>query len=449
VRQALNDERFERQREGADLHGELKDSMLVVKERVDTIVGVVNETNRGSEQLIQRMQRFRRDQIQENDKNVQRIVAQNKLIREAFKTLGFHQEELHVLDLNLKRERAERINRNLEQKEQERMQFVDSGSNSAQLKYDKQPAIGSVAAAGSSNSDALIPLKLCVLGKRRCGKSSLCIRFFVGPFWDRHIPSQLQTYRKDLWIDGRAYSVHATDTLGMGSEFLTRSWIEPAEGLLLCYSITDRQSFVDVQLLFDRFIVIKKERQQLLTTPVILLGNKKDLAASGQRAVSSAEGQALADKWGCDFLEVSAKAPSGVEESFFHILRRIANTKRRAKQALDERIIEKRFEQKFKPHYDRLARQLNEPAVRGNTPGAAAAAKTTRLFQSAPITRVGLQATRTSSSTSSGPNSLTVTSIETPAQQQQQQQPQQQPQQQQQPQRQSSALHSRLPPLMV
>ncbi|KAL0204341.1 hypothetical protein M9458_002359, partial [Cirrhinus mrigala] len=40
--------------------------------------------------------------------------------------------------------------------------------------------------------------------------------------------------------------------------------------------------------------------------PVILVGNKVDL--DNEREVSSSEGQALAEEWGCPFMETSAKS---------------------------------------------------------------------------------------------------------------------------------------------
>ena len=53
--------------------------------------------------------------------------------------------------------------------------------------------------------------------------------------------------------------------------------------------------------------------------PMLLVGNKCDLAS--QREVHSSEGAALAQLWGCPFLEASAKDRQKVDEVFIEIVR--------------------------------------------------------------------------------------------------------------------------------
>lgn len=55
--------------------------------------------------------------------------------------------------------------------------------------------------------------------------------------------------------------------------------------------------------------------------PVILVGNKVDL--ENEREVSSSEGQALAEEWGCPFMETSAKSKTMVDELFSEIVRQM------------------------------------------------------------------------------------------------------------------------------
>ncbi|KAI1241781.1 hypothetical protein IHE44_0005272 [Lamprotornis superbus] len=51
--------------------------------------------------------------------------------------------------------------------------------------------------------------------------------------------------------------------------------------------------------------------------PVILVGNKVDLES--EREVSLSEGRALAEEWGCPFMETSAKSKTMVDELFAEI----------------------------------------------------------------------------------------------------------------------------------
>ncbi|KAJ7319912.1 hypothetical protein JRQ81_019423 [Phrynocephalus forsythii] len=63
-------------------------------------------------------------------------------------------------------------------------------------------------------------------------------------------------------------------------------------------------------------------KQQLYEkVPVILVGNKVDLES--EREVSSSEGRALAEEWGCPFMETSAKSKTMVDELFAEIVRQM------------------------------------------------------------------------------------------------------------------------------
>jgi len=55
--------------------------------------------------------------------------------------------------------------------------------------------------------------------------------------------------------------------------------------------------------------------------PTVLIGNKCDLA--DQRVITTDQGEALASKFGCKFLEVSAKTKVNVEQIFYDLVRQI------------------------------------------------------------------------------------------------------------------------------
>ena len=55
--------------------------------------------------------------------------------------------------------------------------------------------------------------------------------------------------------------------------------------------------------------------------PVVLVGNKVDL--EDEREVSCDEGQALAEDWGCPFMEASAKSKTMVDQLFTEIVRQM------------------------------------------------------------------------------------------------------------------------------
>ncbi|MEQ2170419.1 hypothetical protein GOODEAATRI_000089 [Goodea atripinnis] len=69
---------------------------------------------------------------------------------------------------------------------------------------------------------------------------------------------------------------------------------------------------------WETFSLLYVEYQQV---PVVLVGNKVDL--EDEREVSPSEGQALAEDWGCPFMETSAKSKTMVDELFAEIVRQM------------------------------------------------------------------------------------------------------------------------------
>eukprot|EP01045_Picozoa_sp_COSAG04_P002136 COSAG04_NODE_75_length_28792_cov_4.615272_22_plen_131_part_00 len=85
-------------------------------------------------------------------------------------------------------------------------------------------------------------------------------------------------------------------------------------GILLVYDVTDRQSFESIR---NRWV--KDVAQHAPETALkILLGNKCDM--DEKRAVSTEEGQKLADELDIQFFEVSAKSGRSVENAFFKLV---------------------------------------------------------------------------------------------------------------------------------
>uniref|UniRef100_A0A3Q2Y1Z4 small monomeric GTPase n=1 Tax=Hippocampus comes TaxID=109280 RepID=A0A3Q2Y1Z4_HIPCM len=96
-----------------------------------------------------------------------------------------------------------------------------------------------------------------------------------------------------------------------------------ADGFLLLYSITHRQSFLEVSRL-KRLIDQTKES---LAVPAVLVANKADLEIG--REVTTEEGQRLALDLRCGFRELSvADAVLAVEAAVFQLIRRVLDQQR-------------------------------------------------------------------------------------------------------------------------
>ena len=87
-------------------------------------------------------------------------------------------------------------------------------------------------------------------------------------------------------------------------------WISFGEGFLLVFAINDAESFE----------LLKGKRERVLKgkhgvkCPIVLVGNKQDL--ENERKVTSAEAKNLADSWGVEYIETSAKTNFNCKEAF-------------------------------------------------------------------------------------------------------------------------------------
>ncbi|WKY06078.1 hypothetical protein Q1695_006350 [Nippostrongylus brasiliensis] len=89
--------------------------------------------------------------------------------------------------------------------------------------------------------------------------------------------------------------------------------IQTAQGFIIMYSITDRESFYEAA---DIFTVIEQARG---VVPIVLAGSKSDLHR--KRRVTAFEGQVLARHIGCPFVEISARNNDCVNEAFLELMR--------------------------------------------------------------------------------------------------------------------------------
>jgi GTPase KRas len=126
------------------------------------------------------------------------------------------------------------------------------------------------------------------------------------------------SYRKQCMVDDETALLDVLDTAGQEEYSAMREqYMRTGEGFLLVYSITSRQSFEEIQT-FEQQILRVKDKDYF---PIILVGNKCDL--EGERAVSKEEGQALAQQFGCKFIETSAKSRVNVDNAFYDLVREI------------------------------------------------------------------------------------------------------------------------------
>ncbi|NWU13098.1 REBL1 GTPase, partial [Cephalopterus ornatus] len=111
-------------------------------------------------------------------------------------------------------------------------------------------------------------------------------------------------YNKMVVVGKDEFQLQLVDTAGQDEYTILPHSVIGIHGYVLVYSVTSLQSFQVVKTLHNKLRESRGKTRQVLT-PVVLVGNKADLAL--QREVRTDEGKKLAEAWGAFFLESSAK----------------------------------------------------------------------------------------------------------------------------------------------
>ncbi|KAM6106078.1 GTP-binding protein Di-Ras2 [Pterocles gutturalis] len=158
--------------------------------------------------------------------------------------------------------------------------------------------------------------RVVVFGAGGVGKSSLVLRFVKGTFRESYIPTIEDTYRQVISCDKSICTLQITDTTG-SHQFpaMQRLSISKGHAFILVYSITSRQSLEELKPIYEQICQIKGDVESI---PIMLVGNKND--ENQNREVDSSEGEAMAKKWKCAFMETSAKLNYNVKELFQELL---------------------------------------------------------------------------------------------------------------------------------
>eukprot|EP01102_Stenamoeba_stenopodia_P014386 TRINITY_DN476_c0_g1_i3.p1 TRINITY_DN476_c0_g1~~TRINITY_DN476_c0_g1_i3.p1 ORF type:complete len:209 (+),score=49.07 TRINITY_DN476_c0_g1_i3:371-997(+) len=160
--------------------------------------------------------------------------------------------------------------------------------------------------------------QLVVLGSGGVGKSALTVQFVHFHFLESYDPTIEDAYRRQVVVDEEPAVLSILDTAGQEEYSAMRGqYMSQGKGFLLCYAITNRDTFDEVKALHEQVLMAKDSDY----VPIVIVGTKCDL--EHQRKVSQVEAKTLADKWGCAWLETSAKARINVEEAFFSVVREI------------------------------------------------------------------------------------------------------------------------------
>ena len=124
---------------------------------------------------------------------------------------------------------------------------------------------------------------------------------------------------KTIEIDEKKIKIQIWDTAGQERfKTITQTYYKGAMGIILAYSVDDRDSFLNIESWMKQ---IKQHANENVC--MLLVGTKSDIP---NRIVSLEEGKRLAESYGIPFYETSAKKDMNINDAFYSIARAIKDT---------------------------------------------------------------------------------------------------------------------------
>jgi len=154
--------------------------------------------------------------------------------------------------------------------------------------------------------------KIVVLGSRSVGKSSLVKQFIENHFVDSYYPTIESSFVKSVVYKGTEYDCHIIDTAGQDEYSpLNSQYAIGIHGYILVYSITSKNSFDMIQVVYDKIVSFCG----VTKIPCVIVGSKCDLS-NISRQVDSTDGEKLAKVNDCAWIETSAKNGTNISKVF-------------------------------------------------------------------------------------------------------------------------------------
>ena len=157
----------------------------------------------------------------------------------------------------------------------------------------------------------MVDYKIVVFGSGSVGKSCIVVQYVQGQFVTVYDPTIEDSYFKRIAIGKQEMQLEILDTAGQEDFAALRTcYMRQSQGFILVYSIDDRSSFEEIETIYQDIIRTKDKT----SFSCIICGNKSDL--EDRRVVTVAEGEDLAEKLHCHFIETSALSNSNIDELF-------------------------------------------------------------------------------------------------------------------------------------
>jgi len=173
--------------------------------------------------------------------------------------------------------------------------------------------------------------KILLIGDSGVGKSCLLLRFADDSWTETHISTIGVDFKiKTLEIDGKTVKLQIWDTAGQERfRTITSSYYRGAQGIILVYDCTDKESFNNVKQWMGEI-----DRYACENVNKLLVGNKTDLTS--EKVVDASTAKEFADSYDIPFIETSAKTAYNVEKCFVQMATSIKNRVSNSKPSMEQ-----------------------------------------------------------------------------------------------------------------
>ena len=156
-------------------------------------------------------------------------------------------------------------------------------------------------------------IQIIILGNGAVGKTSIINQYIEKKFQEDHLATLGLDFAQQKYItkeDGKEIPIKIWDTAGQERfKTLTQSFYRKADGILVAFDLTDKTTFNTLHNWMDSINTHADKN-----VPRVLVGNKIDL--EDDRQVSKEEADAIANQYGINYYETSAKANIGLQATF-------------------------------------------------------------------------------------------------------------------------------------
>ncbi|KAJ2695274.1 GTP-binding protein [Coemansia sp. IMI 209128] len=128
---------------------------------------------------------------------------------------------------------------------------------------------------------------------------------------ENYLPTVSNYYNKKLCVGDKEYNLAITDTTGQDeSSLLDSTYVGSMDVYVVAFSVTFRKSFEIAKIIRDKIL----DMTGIDSVGIVLVGTKTDL--KDERQVTKKEAEELALKYGCPYVETSAREGINIEELF-------------------------------------------------------------------------------------------------------------------------------------